>query len=127
MNKVKQFSVRGAKILAGGVARFATGWLVAKLVSWEILSSTWAADPQHLMMVALIIAGVIYELEEQAWQKWGWDIPGVLARIGVPLMQVTTTEVSAPLAVPSNQPSSVVEEPVTPAPSVAPVDPPKVP
>ena len=122
MNAMQRFSDKGAKIVAGAVARFAVGWVVAKLVAYGVLSATWAADPQHMMMAAMIIMGVIYEIEEMVWQKWGLDIPGALEKIGVPLMQATLTEVPvAPSTPPQAQPSLPPATPVEPTK----IDPPK--
>ena len=104
MTTVKQFSAKGAKVLAAAVARFAVGWGVAWLAAHGVLSATWAADPQHLMTVALIVAGLVYEAEEVVWRRWGFDIPGTLARIGVPLMEGTPQAVVAPADAPANPP-----------------------
>jgi hypothetical protein len=113
MNAAAQFSVKGAKVLAGAVARFGTGWLVAKAVAWGFLSATWAADPQHLLTVALIVAGIVYELEEAVWRRWGWDIPAALARVGVPLMEGTAQSVVAPAPILTGIPANTARVPTT--------------
>ena len=112
MNAMQKFSAKGAKIVAGFASRFAVSYGVVWLVKYGVLSAAWASDQKHIIIMTGIAFGAVYELEEMAWQKWGWDIPGILEKIGVPLMQATPTDM---LVVPSTPPQA--------QPSAAPVEP----
>ena len=81
--KVKAFSAQAAKVVAGIAARYGACYGLAFAARHGLVPASWESDPHVAVKVALVLTMVVYEVEELVWQRWGIDIPAIIARIGV--------------------------------------------
>lgn len=78
---VSQFNTTAAKMVALTASRCLIGWGISLAIEYHVVSATWAADPKHITTLSILCVAGVYELEELAYNKWGLDIPGIVARV----------------------------------------------
>jgi hypothetical protein len=81
--QVKAFSAKAAKIVAGVAARYGACYGLAWAARNGLIPVDWATDPEIAVKVALVLTIIVYEAEELVWQRWGIDIPALLAKLGM--------------------------------------------